>query len=124
MARRQPVAKSQPPAALIIADAQYRLVPRASGQSPSARRSMRDRRREAWCGLREWPDSRDQDRADQPGSVLGEVAYEVGRLDGKLRDEDLESERRLLAGEERPHAPLRRLGEVGPVSRREAGLAE
>jgi len=38
-----------------------------------------------------------QHRLDQPGPVLGKVAYEVGRLVRKVWDEDMKAERRLLA---------------------------
>src|SRR6266545_18570 len=67
---------------------------------------------------------RGQDRLDQPGAVLGEVADEVGRLRRKVGDEHVESERRLRGGEESPHAFLASLGEVVPVRRREAGVEE
>src|SRR5947208_391140 len=65
-----------------------------------------------------------QHRLDQPGPVLGKVAYEVGRLVRKVWDEDMKAERRLLAREELPHGLLSRLGQVVPMSRREAGLAK
>jgi hypothetical protein len=61
---------------------------------------------------------------DEACSVFGEVAYEVGRLGREVRDEDVESEVLLLAGEELPHAVLGWLGEVIPVDLREACLVE
>jgi hypothetical protein len=67
---------------------------------------------------------RGQDRLDQPGPVFGQVADEVGRLGGKVWDEYVKSEWRLLAGDELPHAFPSRFGEVVPVSFREARLGE
>jgi hypothetical protein len=52
------------------------------------------------------------------------VAHKVCRLSLKVWDEDVEPKRWLLAGEELPHGFLGWLGEVVPVSSREAGLAE
>jgi hypothetical protein len=61
---------------------------------------------------------------DQSGSVFGEVAYKVCRLGREVWDEYVESERWLLDGEEVPHGSLSGLGEVVPVSGREAGLTQ